>query len=215
MKVLIQNHFIIENKMKICSINNCDKQTFCKNLCQKHYTQMYRYGKVSRTQNDPNEIIIGNKICEMYLYNNRGKYISSTFFDIEFLVKIKKYKWYITKKHRNTYYVKTNLKNQIKHKQLGLHQLILPCKKPFMADHKDGNGLNNRLNNLKKVTNRQNLEHRKDNTSGYPGVIWNKKYKIYTVYITWKKKAIYLGAFNDALDGFNIRQKFKKEHNIL
>jgi len=214
MKVLIQNHFIIENKMKICLINNCDNKVFCKNLCQKHYTQMYRYGKVSRTQNDPNEIIIGRKICEMYLYDKKGRYKTSTFFDLEFLEKVKRYKWYVTKRHRNTHYAGTNItKTNGQHKILLLHQLILPCKKPLMSDHIDGNGLNNKLSNLRKATNRQNQENRIDNRNSYVGITKIKnKYRM-QIWINGKNISKY--GFNTIQDAVQSRRQIKQENNII
>jgi len=49
-----------------------------------------------------------------------------------------------------------------------------------MLDHIDGNQLNNRIENLRPVTNSQNqmnMRIPKDNTSGIKGVSWNKSAK--------------------------------------
>lgn len=50
----------------------------------------------------------------------------------------------------------------------------------FLVDHIDGDGLNNRLSNLRIVDGKQNNENKrmlKNNTSGYMGVCWAKKAK--------------------------------------
>lgn len=200
--------------MKLCSINNCNKLVYCKNKCTKHYQQVLIFGDIKRTRFDSNKIIIRGNECEMYLYDKFGEYIKSTFFDLKFLEKIKIHKWYCHKP-KNTYYVITNLKllNK-KSESLKLHQLILPCEGPLMIDHKDRNGLNNRLSNLRIVTNRVNTENKRNNTSGYTGVTWDKDYKRYVARIWFKGKNKYLGGFKTSLEGFKTREKFKKDNNI-
>lgn len=143
----------------------------------------------------------------MYLYDNKGNYRMSTFFDIEFLEEMKKYKWCVHKGKR-TYYARVGKTG------LYLHQLICPCKKGFEPDHIDRDGLNNRKSNLRKVTSRGNSENRRTNVSGYVGVSWNKENKNWRSRIRVKDKIINLGSFDDKLDAFNVRQIFKQEHNL-
>lgn len=48
----------------------------------------------------------------------------------------------------------------------------------YQIDHKDGNKINNRWDNIRHVTrscNKQNKKIRMDNTSGFMGVLWNKR----------------------------------------
>ena len=57
-----------------------------------------------------------------------------------------------------------------------LHRQLLNVPKGFEVDHIDGNPLNNRRENLRIGTHAQNISNaklRKDNTSGYKGVIKN------------------------------------------
>lgn len=175
---------------------------------------MKMFGKIKRTRFDSNEIIIKNNECEMYLYNKYGEYVKSTFFDIKFLEKIKRYKWHCYKS-KHTYYVITNIRKlNNKYTVLELHQLILPCKGVLMPDHINRDGLNNRSSNLRRVTNRGNSENKRNNTTGYVGVIWDKEYKKFVARIRFNGKNVYLGGFNDPLQGVNVREKFKKENDL-
>lgn len=67
-------------------------------------------------------------------------------------------------------------------------------------DHKDGNGFNNRIDNLRLAThaeNGQNQALRKTNTSGKHGVSWNKLHSQWESYIWIRGKKKYLGLFSD------------------
>lgn len=59
-----------------------------------------------------------------------------------------------------------------------MHRMIAGTPKHMDTDHIDGNGLNNRRSNLRSATKSQNMHNarvRKDNSSGYKGVNWNKR----------------------------------------
>ncbi len=160
-----------------------------------------------RTRFDPNEIFIHGNECEMYLYDRKGNYRMSTWFDIQYLDKVRKYKWY-TYKDKNTFYVMVGSIGLL------LHQLILPTKKPLVIDHRDNDGLNNRKSNLRRVTNRQNLENSRRNQDKHAGVDYFKRTQRWRSRIYYNEKHIHLGYFDNSLDAFKVRQKFKKDHNI-
>src|SRR5208283_2571413 len=59
--------------------------------------------------------------------------------------------------------------------KLLMHQLILPCDDGYEPDHRNRNGLDNRISNLRPATRSQNNMNaglRKDNRSGVRGVSW-------------------------------------------
>ena len=65
-------------------------------------------------------------------------------------------------------------------RQYGVHRIVWMLntgKWPsFHIDHRDGNGINNRMNNLRDVENGENQKNRrrqKNNTSGLTGINWN------------------------------------------
>lgn len=83
-----------------------------------------------------------------------------------------------------------------------MHRVILglPCPgRTPLADHVDGNGLNNRRSNLRVCTSSQNMMNRgrpAHNTSGLKGASWHSQNKNWIARIVVKKKQISLGAFS-------------------
>jgi hypothetical protein len=70
----------------------------------------------------------------------------------------------------------------------------------FEIDHKNRDPLDDRIENLRPATRSQNTSNvglRKDNTSGYKGVAWNKRNRKWVAYVGTGKKVIYLGYFDD------------------
>lgn len=85
-----------------------------------------------------------------------------------------------------------------------------------LVDHKDGNPLNNRWDNLRQASQSQNLSNRpqqRNNTSGYKGVIWHGIGKKWMPRIDAGGKSVYLGLFDDILDAHNAYCEAAKEHH--
>lgn len=89
------------------------------------------------------------------------------------------------------------------------------------VDHIDGNGLNNKFNNLRKVNHRENSKNlplQSNNKSGYTGVIWHKQHQKWYVRIGVNGKSISGGLFADKNDAIakrmamNIEYGFHKNH---
>jgi hypothetical protein len=67
----------------------------------------------------------------------------------------------------------------------------------IVVDHINNNPLDNRFENLQIITNRENLsKDKKNKTSKYTGVSWNKKANKWHSRLNIKNKAIHLGYFN-------------------
>jgi hypothetical protein len=69
------------------------------------------------------------------------------------------------------------------------HNVVIPDE--IQIDHEDGNGQNNLPNNLRLATHGSNSQNRnkpKNNTSGYKGVMWHKKNRIWFGRVGFKKK---------------------------
>ena len=65
-------------------------------------------------------------------------------------------------------------------------------------DHINRNRSDNRIANLREVTNKQNNQNRSkssNNTSGHPGIYWHKQSSKWQAKITHSQKQIHLGLF--------------------
>jgi hypothetical protein len=75
---------------------------------------------------------------------------------------------------RSTAYAVRNSQNGNK-KHIRMHRVILGAAENGLVDHVDGNGLNNRRDNLRLATRSENQRNRpapKHNTTGIKGVSW-------------------------------------------
>jgi hypothetical protein len=108
-----------------------------------------------------------------------------------------------------------NGKNELMHRMVFLyHHGYLPeC-----IDHIDGNGINNRIENLRASTQSQNLMNAsgKLNTkSGKKNVYWNSHVNKWCVHVKFNGRAKYFGAYEDIeladLVAIEVRNKYHKE----
>jgi hypothetical protein len=75
----------------------------------------------------------------------------------------------------------------------------------YEIDHSNGNGTDNRWDNLRQATrgqNCQNTHRRKDNVSGFKGVHWNSSRRKWTTRVRVSGKSIHIGFFAEAEDAY-------------
>jgi hypothetical protein len=87
----------------------------------------------------------------------------------------------------------------------------------MQIDHKDGDGLNNRIGNLSEVTNKQNAMNQKlnaKNSSGVTGVRWHKLAKKWTARIVQDQREIYLGLFESFEDAVRARKDAESKYGF-
>lgn len=119
--------------------------------------------------------------------------------------KLNKYKWYASKQF-NTYYARRNesRKNNCgKQKTIRMHDEIMNISKGQLVDHKDGNGLNNRKNNLRIATAAQNGANKgkfSKASSKYKGVFWDKGANKWGSGVCFKGKKFHLGLHKNEID---------------
>ncbi|TAL13964.1 hypothetical protein EPN95_04725 [Patescibacteria group bacterium] len=110
------------------------------------------------------------------------------------------YKW-TAKKDGNRFYAYRRVGPR---KTLYMHRLLLGLTDPKVdTDHRDGDGLNNRRENLRACTRSENMRNtgkRVTNTSGYKGVCWDKGKEKWRAAIRLDGKRIFLGYFADPIE---------------
>ena len=171
-------------------------------LCCKHLHQMQRHNKIfDRTTRDKNLIVDKDKYCKLYLYDKHQNIKAISLFDKKFKCQIEKYKWCSTLKKKR-HYIKTDIYDKSNNRKvLYLTNLIYGYKKGHQIDHKNGDTLDNRIQNLRFCTQQQNLMNRVNAM----GISWNGKK--WHSYIGVNNKRINLGYFDDKKVAIKIRRE--------
>lgn len=179
--------------MRICEIQSCNSKHYGKGYCQKHYLQVWRYGKpFKRTRFDPNEVVVLESHAEIVLYNQKNEVVGKTKIDISNVKKVSAHKWCMA----NTGYAVSQINGTI----MLLHKLLTGYN---MVDHIDRNKLNNIMMNLRECTVPENLSNRPkpaNNTSGYKGVSFAKDRAKYNAQIGYNGNRVNLGYFHDKIE---------------
>lgn len=109
-------------------------------------------------------------------------------------------KWWVDKDgyavKSATFRAENGIKKSLK---ILMHREILNVPIGMITDHINGNKVDNRKSNLRKCNfheNARNYPTPKNNTSGFKGVVWNKRDKKWFARITVFRKKIYLGYFD-------------------
>ena len=136
--------------------------------------------------------------------------------DDEDFIYLNRFKWHIVKDRYKTICVKTGLRDiEYSKHSVGLimHFLLITRKPHYRIIHRNGNGLDNRKSNLMlvKENNIANLRpKKKETTSQYKGVSWDKKRKMWQSQIKDNYRSIFLGRYHseeDAAEVYNIKCK--------
>ena len=84
----------------------------------------------------------------------------------------------------------------------------------IVVDHIDNNKLNNHVSNLQLISNRENLsKDKKNGTSKYPGVCWNKATNKWATNIAINGKLKHLGLFTSEEEAAEVYQNALKMYH--
>lgn len=171
-------------KQHKCDI--CGRELFKKNqmqgyiLCSKHMHQLYKYGKfldnIQRTNNDLNDYKINyeEQIVSFNVYNQKNILIEKFIIDLEDIEKVKYHKWRMNHGHVVTGSPSKGTQRDVSHIVLDFDARI----SNKVVDHIDGNPFNNRKNNLRIISQADNVKNQSlstRNTSNFKGVSYDKE----------------------------------------
>lgn len=128
----------------------------------------------------------------------QGKYAVVDEDDYE---KLSKHKWFATK-DKKTFYARRMMVGAQGRRMVMMHRVILNYYGKMQIDHINGNGLDNRKENIRICTPSQNQRNRNksaNKTSIYKGVS-RTKYGTWHAYFRYNGKQINLGAYNKEED---------------
>lgn len=118
--------------------------------------------------------------------------------DSEDMPLISEFKWYLRISGSGMYYA-TNRKTR-----MHMHWMVIGRPKDgLVIDHIDGDGLNNCKSNLRVVTHTQNMYNsraRKNTSSTFKGVHWNKSRRRWTCQIRAGLKTRHVGHFKSEIE---------------
>ena len=105
-----------------------------------------------------------------------------------------------------------------------LHQIVMAraritVAKGLVIDHKNGNPLDNRRENLRVCTKQQNFQNQQKRTQksdlprcDHPGVAWHRVAKKWRASISVKSKKVSLGTFSTMEEAITARKSAECEH---
>lgn len=152
-----------------------------------------------------NETTIDGNVAYVALYNNKGEQVTQSTIDADDVEKVSVYQWRLSKKRDKLYVVAGNSTFR-----KYLHNLILDYEFDGVneVDHIDGNSLNNRKNNLRKIPhslNCKNVKPRKTNKLGIRGVSYSKRDNNYLCDFICGSYRLFLKPFKDIESAVYLR----------
>lgn len=120
---------------------------------------------------------------------------------------VTQHQWY-AQKTKNNFYATASIKDSVGTRRVYLHRFLLQPPKGYTVIHKDGNGLNNRRDNLEICKLGQAPRRTsKSPQNPYRGVHFVESTYCYKAVITVDGQSTYLGSFLTAEDAAHARDE--------
>jgi HNH endonuclease/AP2 domain len=134
------------------------------------------------------------------IYLGEGKW---TLLDVKDYYRLRIFKWIIYGNGTNLYAVRHQLIEPNKTKTVYMHREIMNPPAGLVVDHRNCDGLDNRKDNLRFATHAQNTRNRrkkKNASSQFLGVYFNKEKSTWDSQIMHNGKKIWVGRFKTEID---------------
>ncbi len=129
--------------------------------------------------------------------------------------RVKQFKWWVHSNGSNLYAARTAITTDLKSRIIYLHRQIMNPPADRVVDHRFGDTLDNRKQNLRIVTQAENMRNRrkrKNTSSRFIGVSFRKSRHIWDVNIRVNGRKLYLGSFNNEIDAAVAYNNAAKQH---
>lgn len=115
---------------------------------------------------------------------------------------LSKWKWHarVCTKSGNVYAARSETVAPRKERTVMMHRAITNAAPGLIADHEDGNGLNNCRSNLRVVTRAGNMKNKTlhaNNRSGRTGIHWHARERKWRVKISANGRQVEIGSFKE------------------
>lgn len=117
--------------------------------------------------------------------------------------RLQHFKWWLHSNGTNLYAARTAITDDLQSKIIFLQRQIMQPPDDLVVDHKNCVSLDNRLANLRVVTQAENMRNRrkrKNTSSRFIGVWFDKKRNKWTAQIRYQGKKLWLGRFTSEID---------------
>lgn len=170
-------------------------RTQCK-TCSDNYKNNKKIGIIEPLK-EPQKFLFENNVCKIEI-NSVKHGLQYALIDLEDYNRIKEYTWGLEKKG----YVLSSTK-KVNGKQTYLHRYIMNCPEDKIVDHINHDPLDNRKQNLRVCTTKDNVRNQRKfkegRTSIYKGVYLNSINR-WQAQIKVRPKTIYLGLYEDEIE---------------
>jgi hypothetical protein len=134
------------------------------------------------------------------LYLGQGKW---TLLDVKDYYRLRIFKWVVYGNGTNLYAIRLQFTEPNKTSTVYMHREIMNPPAGLVVDHKNCNGLDNRKDNLRFATHAQNTRNRrkkKNGSSQFLGVYFNKEKSTWDSQLKHNEKRIWVGRYKSEID---------------